>query len=199
LEKDKKIKEVIKMDGSSTAAGGFLSSLGTAAAGVSPIGWVMAGLGVVNYFSARKRQKEMQDRLRPIAQEQMGAIKAERKDITSEYSQLADSARKMGDTALNQMYMSRGQAMRKSQVQMGQAALSYGSGNLQADNLLTAYNQQMGTRAEQTTQQVVGVQNRLASELRGLDASALQLKSMYAQQGIGLGYNMTNIDQYKYV
>jgi len=187
------------MDGSSTAAGGFLSSLGTAAAGVSPIGWVMAGLGVVNYFSARKRQKEMQDRLRPIAQEQMGAIKAERKDITSEYSQLADSARKMGDTALNQMYMSRGQAMRKSQVQMGQAALSYGSGNLQADNLLTAYNQQMGTRAEQTTQQVVGVQNRLASELRGLDASALQLKSMYAQQGIGLGYNMTNIDQYKYV
>ena len=51
----------------------------------------------------------------------------------------------------------------------------------------------------QTTSQVVGIQNRLAGELRALDASALNLKSQYAQQGVGLNYNMTNIDQYKYV
>ena len=51
----------------------------------------------------------------------------------------------------------------------------------------------------QTTNQTVAIQNRLAGELRSLDSSALQLKSMYAQQGINVGYNMTDVDQLKYV
>tara|TARA_B100000214_G_C23948316_1_gene619097 strand:+ start:782 stop:1384 length:603 start_codon:yes stop_codon:yes gene_type:complete len=182
-----------------TAGAGIFGSMGTALAAAGPVGWVMAGLGVINYFSARKKQQRMRERLAPIAQSQMSQIKSERGDIVKEYKGMAESAVKTGDIAMSQMASARATRLGQAKQQIGQANLKYATGNLQAENLLTAYNQQMQLRAEQTGQQVVGIQNRLAGELRGLDASALQLKSMYAQQGIGLNYNMTNVDQLKYV
>ena len=181
------------------ASTGFFGGIGNALAAAGPVGWVMAGLSVVNYFSARRAKKRMQERLTPIAQAQMGQIKAERGDIVQEYQGMAESAKKMGDISMSQMASSRAARLSQAQVQIGQAGLSYGAGNIQAENLLTAYNQQFQARAEQTGQQVVGLQNSLAGELRSLDASALQLKGMYAQQGIGLNYNMTNVDRLKYV
>ena len=57
----------------------------------------------------------------------------------------------------------------------------------------------MKTQTQETGQQVTSIQNRLAGELRASDASALELKAMYAQQGVGLNYTQTNIDPLKYV
>lgn len=165
----------------------------------NPVGWALAGLSVVNYFSGRRKQRKMRERLAPIGAAQMQQITGERKSITQEYKGMADSAVAQGDIAMASLALNRQSRLDKAQANIGGANLAFGSGNLAGDNLLSAFNQQMSSRSMQTTAQVVGIQNRLAGELRSLDASALNLKSQYAQQGVGLNYNMTNIDQYKYV
>tara|TARA_R100000781_G_scaffold111565_1_gene78062 strand:- start:254 stop:793 length:540 start_codon:yes stop_codon:yes gene_type:complete len=165
----------------------------------NPVGWGLAGLSVINYISGRRKQQRMRERLAPIAAEQMKQIREERTDITQEYKGMADTAVAQGDIAMASLALNRQSRFDKAQANIGGTNLAFGSGNLAGDNLLSAFNQQMSQRSMQTTAQVVGIQNRLAGELRSLDASALNLKSQYAQQGVGVNYNMTNIDQYKYV
>lgn len=165
----------------------------------NPVGWGLAGLSVINYISGRRKQQRMREKLAPIGVEQMNQIKGERTAITQEYKGIADSAKSQGDIAMASLALNRQSRLDKAQANIGSTNLAFGSGNLAGDNLLSAFNQQMSQRSMQTTAQVVGIQNRLAGELRSLDASAMNLKSQYAQQGVGLNYNMTNIDQYKYV
>ena len=187
------------MDGGTTAAAtGFGAKIG-ASMMTNPIGWALAGLSVVNYFSARRKQQKMRERMAPIAADQMGQIVGERKEIVGEYRGMAKTAQAQGDVAMSALATNRQQRMDKASQNIGGANLAYGGGNLASDNLLSAFNDQMSQRSMQTTNQTVAIQNRLAGELRSLDSSALQLKSMYAQQGINVGYNMTNVDQLKYV
>tara|TARA_R100001594_G_C4049885_1_gene264868 strand:+ start:1745 stop:2296 length:552 start_codon:yes stop_codon:yes gene_type:complete len=180
-------------DGDTKTISPFLATMGKAAP------WIAGGLAVVNYFSARKAQREMRNRLRPIAQDQMQQVVDERGEIVSEYGQKAKMARQTGDLAMARLYDAREAKYQQSQAAVGQTSLRFGSGNIQASNLLDAYNMQGAMQQAQTTSTVTGLQNQLASELRGLDASALELKSMYAKQGVGLDYSATNIDALKYV
>ena len=56
----------------------FMAAIGSAAP------WVMGGLALVNYFSARSAQRRMKRRLTPIAEAQMTQIQEERGDIQQE-------------------------------------------------------------------------------------------------------------------
>ena len=129
----------------------------------------------------------------------MKQITGERPSIIEEYRQSAYTARIAGDTAMSQMYLSREAKMNQAARASGTTGLVHGSGNLAATNLLDAFNMSMKTQTQETGQQVTSIQNRLAGELRASDASALELKAMYAQQGVGLNYTQTNIDPLKYV
>lgn len=174
------------------------AAIGTSMAG-NPIGWVMGGLAVVNYFSARRQKRKMQEKMTPIAAEQLKQITGEKPSIISEYKQSADTARTVGDAAMQQMFLSREAKMKTAVSASGTTGLVHGSGNLAAENLLDAFNLSMQTQSQQTGQQVTGIQNRLAGELRALQSSALDLKSMYAQQGVKVDYTPSSVDPLKYV
>ena len=171
----------------------FMAAIGSAAP------WVMGGLALVNYFSARSAQRKMKRRLTPIAEAQMTQIQEERGDIQQEYSTKAKDARGMGDLAMSQLYSSREAKLRTASQNVGATNLKFGSGNLAQESLLGIYNQQAGQQNLKTTSLVSGIQNQLAGELRGLDSAQLELKAMYAKQGIKLNESLTDVGSLKYV
>ena len=107
-------------DGDTKTISPFLATMGKAAP------WIAGGLAVVNYFSARKAQREMRNRLRPIAQDQMQQVVDERGEIVSEYGQKAKMARQTGDLAMARLYDAREAKYQQSQAAVGQTSLRFG-------------------------------------------------------------------------
>ena len=160
--------------------GNFGTAVGASMAS-NPVGWIMGGIAVANYISARKKQRAMQDRLKPIAASQMKSIVDERGEIVSEYQGMANRAKDAGNLAMESLYTNRNAKMRQS-------SNSIGKSNMAAE--------QQGLK---TGGNITNIQNQLASEIRGSDASGYDLQSLYAKQGVKVDFNPSDVESLKYV
>jgi hypothetical protein len=178
--------------------GNFGTAVGASMAS-NPVGWIMGGIAVANYISARKKQRAMQDRLKPIAASQMKSIVDERGEIVSEYQGMANRAKDAGNLAMESLYTNRNAKMRQSSNSVGKSNMSFSSSNVMADNLLNSYNMAAEQQGLKTGGNITNIQNQLASEIRGSDASGYDLQSLYAKQGVKVDFNPSDVESLKYV
>jgi hypothetical protein len=77
--------------------------------------------------------------------------------------------------------------------------MSFSSSNVMADNLLNSYNMAAEQQGLKTGGNITNIQNQLASEIRGSDASGYDLQSLYAKQGVKVDFNPSDVESLKYV